>query len=287
MTLALGIPLSLCIRLILERMGEVSAYKPFIYYGAGSAALVLYYLLLLPSLDMVSVTGYIGASIILYLAFLFILFIKKREGYELYITRILTVFFSTVLYSIVLFLGLAAILFTIDKLLAVAVDSKIYYYTWLLVVFLFAPSYFLAGVPRRDCQYKEGGYPKLLKILLMYIVMPLLSVYTIILYIYFIKIIVTWQWPVGLVSHLVLWYLVITEAVLLFITPMGDKSKWAGKFLLWMPRVIIPILIMMFVSMGIRINAYGVTESRYFVLALGLRGFRSGSLNVLTGVSAA
>jgi len=34
--------------------------------------------------------------------------------------------------------------------------------------------------------------------------------------------------------------------------------------------LILPLLAMMFIAMGIRINAYGITENRYFVLAAGL-----------------
>ena len=38
----------------------------------------------------------------------------------------------------------------------------------------------------------------------------------------------------------------------------------------YFPKVILPLIVMMFISIGIRINAYGVTENRYFVVALGI-----------------
>lgn len=38
----------------------------------------------------------------------------------------------------------------------------------------------------------------------------------------------------------------------------------------YFPKAILPLIVMMFVSIGIRINAYGVTENRYFVVALGI-----------------
>jgi len=97
-----------------------------------------------------------------------------------------------------------------------------------------------------------------------------LTAYTAILYIYFIKIIVSWEWPIGLVSHLVLWYALIVTAVLFLITPLRDENKWSNIFSKWMPISILPILIMMFISMGIRINAYGITENRYYVVVMGL-----------------
>lgn len=98
--------------------------------------------------------------------------------------------------------------------------------------------------------------------------MPLLSVYTAILYIYLGKIIVTRVWPVGMVSNLVLWYSVIVAIVLFFITPFKNEDRWANIFFKLSPKIILPILIMMFISIGIRVNAYGVTERRYYVMLL-------------------
>lgn len=270
MILALGIPVSLCIKLLFEKMGQGNKTRLLLMHGMGFAALILYYFLLLDKLNMVSITRYTGISLVLYLVFLYIPYFPDRENYEKYVIKLLTSFFITAIYSAVLFLGLAAILFTIDRLLGVNISEKVYYYTWLAVVFGFAPPYFLSGVPLYGRKLDAEVFPKLLRILLLYIVMPLLTVYTSILYVYFIKIIVTRQWPIGLVSNLVLWYAVINAAVLFFITPIRNENRWASIYLKWSPRIIMPVLVMMFVSMGIRINAYGVTENRYYVIALGI-----------------
>ena len=270
MIFALGIPLSLCIKLFFERKDSERIYKLVIYYAIGAVILLSYYFFLLEKFDMISTTRYIAVYITLILGFLFIPYFPKKEQIEMYNIKIFTGFFITVIYSIVLYGGLSAILFAIDQLLAIQVLGKVYYYTFLFVALIFGPSYFLADIPIQNEYHTPGNYPKLLRILFLYIVTPLLSAYTTILYIYFVRIIVTRQWPVGLVSHLVLWYSVILSLVLFFITPIKEENKWANKFLIWAPRIILPILVMMFISMGIRINAYGVTESRYFVIALGL-----------------
>lgn len=270
MILALGVPISLCIKLFFERKEGEKRVKLMLYYGVGALILILYYFFLLNDLNMVSGSRYAAVTLTLYLAFIYIPYLPKKEQFEMYTIKLFTGFFTTALYSVVLFLGLAAILFTVDKLLGVEIVSKVYYYTWLFVVCVFAPSYFLADIPGKEQQFTVESYPKLLRILVLYIVMPLLAVCTAILYMYFIKIIVTRQWPVGLVSHLVLWYSVIAAGILFFITPIKDKNNWADRFFLWFPKIILPILVMMFISMGIRINAYGVTENRYYVIVLGL-----------------
>ncbi|WPC44597.1 DUF4153 domain-containing protein [Clostridium sp. JS66] len=270
MSLALGIPISLCIKLFFEKTNEKSMFKLALAYLCGVLFLIAYYFLFLKTIDMVPVTRYIGVSIALYLAFLFIPYFLKKEQFEMYVITIFTGFFITIIYSIVLYLGLSAILFTMDKLLGIKILGKIYYYTWLFVVFVFSLLYFLSGIPFKQEEISVKSYPKLLKILLLYIVMPLLTVYTIILYIYFGKIIITKQWPVGLVSHLVLWYSVIVTIVLFFITPIKNHSSWQNNFFKIFPKIILPLIVMMFISISIRLNAYGVTEKRYFVLILGI-----------------
>lgn len=269
MVLALGIPLSLSVKLLLERNNKERSYALFIGYTISLAFLFIYYNFLLKDLHMVAVSRYIAVSLAMYLSFMFIPYFPKRERFEMYIIKIATNFFITAIYAGVLFLGLSAILFSVDKLLGVIMPDKIYFYTWLCVVFIFAVSYFLAGVPLKDEALSTKAYQKPLKILLLYIVMPLITAYTAILYVYFAKIIITRQWPVGLVANLVLWYSAITAIVLFLITPIKEETKWVDTFLKFMPKIILPILAMMFVSIFIRINAYGITENRYYVLILG------------------
>ncbi|EYE88712.1 membrane protein [Fervidicella metallireducens AeB] len=270
MIIALGIPLSLCIKLIFERKDVNKKGFLIISYSLSILFLVLYYYFLLKNFKMVPVTRYIGLNLVFYLAFLFIPYIKKENNFELYVLRIFTRFFTTIIYSVVLFAGLAAILFTIDKLLGVRVPSDFYYYTWLIVAGMFAPTFFLAGIPFKNEEFSLIDYPKLFKVLVLYIIMPLLTVYTLILYIYFAKIIVTREWPKGLVSHLVLWYSVITSMVLFFISPILNEKAWPRRFMEFFPKMLLPLITMMFISIGIRIRQYGVTENRYFVVALGI-----------------
>lgn len=270
MVIALGIPLSLCIKLYFERLENYKNVYLYASYIGSALLLILYYYVFLQDIGTVSISRYIGFSFILYLIFLFISYLPNRNDYEFFVIRAFTRFFTTVLYSIVLFLGVSAILFTIDELLGINVKGELYYYTWLIVAGIFAPSFFLAGLPIKNQILTIKEYSRLLKVLVLYIIMPLISVYTIILYIYFGKIIITRQWPEGLVSHLVLWYSAITAAVLFFISPLIHEMAWPRRYMRYFPKVILPLIVMMFVSIGIRINAYGVTENRYYVVALGI-----------------
>lgn len=269
MVLGLGIPLSLCIKIFFERI-SVKKMTVGVIYIIAALVLVGYYKFLLPNLEMVSVTRYIAFSLALYLLFLAIPYLGRKDGFELYVIKLFTGFLITCLYSLILFLGLAAILFTINSLFSAGISEKVYFDLWLTVVGIFAPAYFLAGIPAYGVTYQDEDYPKFLQVLLLYIVMPLLSVYTAILYVYFIKIIVTRIWPAGIVSHLVLWYSLISTVVIFFVYVLKEKNAWAGTFITFFPKLILPLLVMMFVAMGIRINAYGITEKRYLVMTGGL-----------------
>ncbi len=270
MILALGIPVSLCIKTLFERVPAQNTLPRVLAYIGAAAGLVFYYLYLLQDFEMVTVTRYIALSFALYLAFTFIPYFYRRENYELYVIKLFTSFFITFLYSAVLFLGLAAMLFTVDTLFVLKLSEKLYFDIWLIAAGVFAPTYFLADIPRHREEVPPEYYPRVLIALLLYIVMPLIIAYSAILYVYFAKIVITRQWPDGMVSHLVLWYSFISILVLFFVYQLRRPNKWVGVFVSYFPKLVIPLLAMMFVSMGIRIKAYGITENRYFVLAAGL-----------------
>lgn len=269
MIIALGIPLSLCLKLIFEKKKMKKLNEVFIYI-LGIGALVLYYFYLLKDFKDTSIVRYTGLSIFLYLGFLYIPWLGNKKHYENYIIKVLGSFFLAVIYAVVIYFGFSAIIFTVDKLFSINIEWKIYYYMSIIVFIVLMPSMFLAKIPYNNHDFSKVDYPKALKVLLLYIVIPLITIYTTILYAYFIKIIVARNWPEGLVSHLVLWYSIITVGVVFFIHPLIDKNKLAKVFTFWFPKIIIPILLMMFVSIGIRIREYGITENRYFVLVLGI-----------------
>lgn len=269
MTIALGIPLSLCLKLIFEKK-DVNKVKEIFICILGIGVLVLYYFYLLKGFDNISITRYVGLNIFLYLAFLYIPWIKNEDCYENYIIKVLGSFFLAIIYSVVLYFGFSAIIFTLDKLFSINIEWKIYYYMSLIVFIVFMPSMFLAKIPYNNYDFSKIDYPKPLKILLLYIIIPLIIIYAAILYAYFIKIIITRNWPIGLISHLVLWYSIIAVGVIFFIHPLIDENKLAKNFIFWFPKIIIPIIMMMFFSIGIRMNQYGITENRYLVLVLGI-----------------
>lgn len=196
--------------------------------------------------------------------------LKDQKHYEVYVIKVFGGAFMTALYSGVMYFGISAIIFTINSLFDAEIESKYYFYSFLIVTLIFGVLMLLSKLPEKDEAFEGYVYSKGLKVLLLYIVIPLISIYTLILYVYFAKILITQTWPRGIVSNLVLWYAVLCAAVIFFLTPILEEKPLAKLFRVWFPRLLIPILAMMFVSIGKRINQYGFTESRYYVVLLGI-----------------
>lgn len=183
--------------------------------------------------------------------------------------------FTSVLYSGVLAGGCAAIIAAIDTLLF-QVNNDAYGYMMTIVWVLFAPIYYLSLLPRfnspaesdRELAERAEQYPAFLEILVSYIAIPLVAAYTLVLAAYFIKILVTLKWPSGQLGIMVLAY--SAAGLIIYILASHLKNRFAGWYRMLFPKVLIPVVIMQLISVAIRLNAYGVTESRYYVAIFGI-----------------
>ena len=267
MIIGLALPVSMFVHLINESYVRANKGR-ILTFILGGVFLLLYYFIFLGNLTSVSVARYIGVLVFFIMGCTYVQKLIKNNNFEKHIISIINSFFLTGIYSAVLYLGIVFIIFTLEHLFNLPIIESIYYYVFLGVVFIFGMSMFLSKYPRKD--FKDLSYPKALRVLLLYIVIPLISIYTLILIAYFIQIIITWQWPTGLVSHLVIWYSTISVFVIFFILPLLEENKVAGKFRRFFPMINIPILVMMFLSMAQRIVQYGFTENRYYILLLGI-----------------
>ncbi|HPQ07724.1 MAG TPA: DUF4153 domain-containing protein [Bacteroidia bacterium] len=182
-------------------------------------------------------------------------------------------FLLSVLYSVVLFSGLSIAILAIDKLFDIKVSEKVYAHLWILISIIFNTFFFLAGIPKNvrelDTDY---SYPKGLKIFTQFVLLPLVTVYLIILYLYLIKIILSWELPRGWVSFLVMSFSVFGIFSLLMIYPIKDneENKWINIYSRWYFRLLFPLILLTAVAVYVRVSNYGITEYRYFLIVLTL-----------------
>ncbi|MVN90671.1 DUF4153 domain-containing protein [Mucilaginibacter aquatilis] len=180
-------------------------------------------------------------------------------------------FLTSALYSAVLFIGLAAAIGAINFLFNANFEWDTFATLWVLIVGLFSTTFFLAGVPAStEALNEDYSYPKGLKIFTQYVLIPLATVYVIILLAYEGKILISWQLPKGLVSSLILGYAVFGILSNLLVYPIRnqDDNKWIKTFSKSFYLLLLPLIVLLFVATGTRVFTYGVTELRYFLVVL-------------------
>ncbi len=265
----LGFFLSVSLTQVLVRFATKLPKIP-VSLAATLGFMALYYFLFLNEINSVTMIRLSGTLIFLILTIFYSLKKKNDEHYERYVMKIFSGFFITFLYAAVVFLGISFIILTINALFDANIDGKWYLYTFYASTFIFGTPLLLSKLPTKDELVADTSYSRVFRALLLYILIPLIMVYTVILYVYFIQILITMEWPRGLVSNLVLWYAAFSVAIIFFIHPLVKDEPMARLFKTWFPRAILPIMVMMFVSIGLRINQYGFTESRYYIVLLGI-----------------
>ncbi|RZJ50842.1 MAG: DUF4153 domain-containing protein [Flavobacterium sp.] len=184
--------------------------------------------------------------------------------------RILT----SALYSFVLYGGLALAVLAVDKLFNIEFYDNIYLHIFFVIGGIFNTIFFLSGVPETNNEQIPLilNYPKGLKNFTQYVLLPLISLYLVILICYEAKILVTLSLPVGWVSYLVLVFAIFGILSFLLVHPIATETAnlWMRTFSRWFYFLLIPLLGLLFWAILYRINLYGFTHERYYVLLLSI-----------------
>lgn len=175
------------------------------------------------------------------------------------------------LFSAVLFGGLAMAIAAMKPLFGLHVPERTFLDLWLAVVFVFQPTYVFAGVPRDfDTLASNRDYPIVLRVFAQYLLVPLVTLYLVILSAYLVKVLVTGQWPNGWIGWLVSSVSAAGLLAILLVHPVRDRdeNRWIDTFTRWFFVLLLPAVGMLFAAIGKRIGQYGITEERYDLFAL-------------------
>jgi len=185
-------------------------------------------------------------------------------------TSILQLIISFI-FSQVLMLGLSLAILSLKELFKVDIDEKVYGNLAVTCYALFAPIYFLANVPDKSEKHKQKfSFDKFLKMLGLYILLPILLLYTLILYVYLIQIIVKWELPEGWVSWLVSILALGGFLCMLILYPLRltHENKVVSNFSKYFPVILLPLLVLMTIGIFRRFDDYGLTINRSYVFLL-------------------
>ncbi|NLI71854.1 MAG: DUF4153 domain-containing protein [Bacteroidales bacterium] len=170
--------------------------------------------------------------------------------------------------------GLSLALVSLDKLFGITIKENVYEYLAVFCFILFMPSYFMAQIltTLTSDESTNVTYPAIYKVLGLYILLPILAIYTVILYGYLIKIIATWELPNGWVSWLVSVLGFAGFLTMIILHPLFSKgeNKTTNLFSRIFPLILFPLLLLMMVGIIRRFSDYGITINRLLVLILNL-----------------
>lgn len=204
----------------------------------------------------------------------FLPFYQKDEnfGFWSYNQIIFGRFLLSAVFSGVLFIGISLGLTAIQILFQISINTKIYIHLFLMCAYLHT-WFFLSEIPTDfDALNEKIDYNQSIGILTKYILLPLTSLYMLILYAYSIRILIDMTLPKGWVVYLIVAFSIAGIFALLMIYPLQNEKNegWINIFTRTFYIALMPLLVLLFISIGVRISQYGFTENRYYVVLLGV-----------------
>lgn len=224
------------------------------------------------------------AMFALLIAYIWIPVIKSSVSFSESFMAAFKALFQSVFFSGIIFLGSAAIIAAVDTLIT-PVDEKIYSYTANIVFVIIAPLFFLSLIPvfpgkedvlsgvkgdekQREIMRKRTSCPKFLEVLLSYIIIPLVAVFSIILILYILLNIGGKFWTNNLLEPMLISY-AITVIVITVLAGHLD-NRFAALFRAIFPKVLIPIALFQVIATILMLGETGVTFARYYAILFGV-----------------
>ena len=189
----------------------------------------------------------------------------SNRAFGAHTLHVVTQLFFGLLISGVLTLAVVAIVGSVEYIFGLHYNH-VYEYIWEFIWFAVAPQICCTLITQRE--YEENEPPAILRILLNYIFSPAVIIYTVILYLYFIKIALAWDLPKGGVAWMVMAFITAALAGCLSQYVLSRRYyDWFYRHFTW---IAIPPLIMFWIGFIYRIRLYSFTESRFYLLVAGV-----------------
>lgn len=273
--LYVGTVMSLAVTLFLEDLKNLYTK---IGLNLLSIILLLVYLFTLPDKFLpVHYYQLIILGVVFSLSAFFGSFIKPKNDIPFweFSKNFVTQFIISAIFAQVLMLGLSLAILSLKELFKVEIHNEVYQNVAVICYVLFAPIFFLANIPDATEKLKQRySFPIFLKILGLYILLPILALYSLILYVYLIQIVIGFELPNGWVSTLVSILGLGGFFCMLVLYPLRlddeNKNKVVNIFSRYFPILLFPLLMLMSIGIFRRLGDYGLTINRCYVLILNL-----------------
>ncbi len=270
MTANLGLLLSLAATLFAESKGSKKYWLLRIVAALVGAS---FYFIFSRQLVTIHYTRFFLLSLAFHLLVSFAAFTGGGhiQGFWQFNKTLFLRFLASMLYSAVLCLGLDGALAASNYLFNLHIADKTYFDLFIWIAGMFNTIFFLSGIPADTAALDgDSSYPKGLKVFTQYVLIPLASIYVVILLTYEVKILIQWHLPKGVVSNLILGYAVFGILSILLIYPLREQegNKWIKTYSRSFYFLLLPLLILLVLAIISRVRPYGITPQRYFLIVL-------------------
>lgn len=217
-----------------------------------------------------------GALIFSTLLSAFILpFIKEKEDITAWNFSVSAIqaFSSALCTGVLMTGGVFLLLVSLDKLFGIEISTNCFMYVGIICNVILSPMLFLGFLPEGEKKHDNRFYcSHSTDNILRWLFLPLLASYMVVLYIYEARIITLWELPNGWVSWLVTALSVgcILLLSLLYPIRMRGNKRFDALLFRWLPLLVLPLLILMTVGIARRLNDYGLTVNRLYLLTFNL-----------------
>ena len=276
-TAAFVFPIALALDIFAEEERWSIKNHSFLRLGVLAASILLYYLYFKDlfnwrTIEIVQFVITEGLAIVLLFALPF--FYKDKNANKSfwgYFVNILQSFATAFVFFALLFLGVALLFASFDYLFEVWVPDEFYGDAWYIITFFLGVPFFLGHIQEKVRQlYKTVKSTKAMLMFSKYFLVPLVFFYVLLLYLYTGRIVLFWDWPKGGVAV----WIIVFSLVGIFTYALSYYAEESYKsFLSHFKKVyfwaLMPLVVVLFMAVGIRILDYGFTEVRYFGVVYG------------------
>ena len=188
-----------------------------------------------------------------------------NRNFAAHALHVVTQLFFGVVISGLLTIAAIAIVASFLYIFGIKTSEHIYEYIYEFIWFFIAPQVCCTFISQGEDEVNELA--KVLRLILNFILSPAVIIYTVILYVYFIKIALVWDLPKGGVAWMVMG--LITVALVGRLMQYVLKQRYFDWFYRHFTWIAIPPLIMYWIGSIYRIRLYSFTESRFYLLVAG------------------
>ena len=274
--LFLGIPIHYAAVIAIESNSSIR-FRPWLFLALGVVIHVLIIIHLVLSKDFpenmrVTICIFYFITSHLLASFLPFLVGMRKDLFWNFNQWMFSRFALSSIFTGIIAIGLGMAIGAIQLLFVVFEDGQFIGEVLITVCGIFHILFFFAGTPT---ELNQGSWvvepPKAFRILVQYILVPLVVLYLSILYIYLAKILFMFDLPKGNVSIWILVFCTLGILTILLAEPFRNmESNWVGKFAKIFYWLMLPLLVMLWIAICTRVLAYGLTESRALVLYLAI-----------------